>query len=195
MKKFFLILTLLALSLLIVACKKVDNTEVKSAESTANLDKENVQANVQTEKKEEEAYQFEDIPLTLLDGTETSLYAYEGKTIVMNFWTTQCSYCSQMMPHLDALNQREDVVVLSVNSGGSKEEVEAYLKDKGYSFDVFLDEDAKLSNSFAIRGVPSTFFISPNYELYLVQPGLVEKEGLEEIMSRIESFEKNKKGE
>lgn len=190
MKKIILIFSLLALLIFAVACKKEENAVSVATEKSVPLEKEDTQ-----EKTEQEAYQFEDIPLTLLDGTETSLYAYEGKTIVMNFWTTQCSYCSQMMPHLEALNQREDVVVLSVNSGGSKEEVEAYLKDKGYSFDVFLDEDATLSNSFAIRGVPSTFFISPNYELYLVQPGLVEEKGLEEIMSRIESFEKNKKGE
>lgn len=182
MKKHILILSLTALLMLTVACKNEEK-----------VDEASVKTNVTSET--EEVYQFEDIPLTLLDGTETSLYAYEGKTIVMNFWTTQCSYCSQMMPHLEALNQREDVVVLSINSGGSKKEVEAYLKDKGYSFEVFLDEDASLSNSLAIRGVPSTFFISPNYELYLIQTGLVEEKGLDEIMSRIESFEKNKKGE
>lgn len=183
------ILTGLCVALLLTGCSPKPS-------ANGNLSPEKI-TQTETEKEPEKSpvYKFEDIPLTLLDGTKTSLYAYEGKTIVLNFWTTTCTYCSQLMPHLNALNQREDVVVLSINTGSNAEEVTAYLEGKNYDFDVFLDEDSALYNSLALRGVPMTFFISPKYELYLLQQGYVDEKGLDDIMASIEAFEKNNKGE
>lgn len=175
----------------LLAPEAPSQTEVKSD----SKDNSNEGNSKEIENEKPPVYKFDDLSLTLLDGTKSSLYAYEGKTIVLNFWTTDCTYCSQLMPHLNTLDKRDDVVVLSVNTGSNADEVNAYLEGKNYDFEVFLDEDSALYNSLALRGVPMTFFISPQYELYLLQQGYVDEKGLESIMTSIEAFEKNNKGE
>ncbi|MDJ0922174.1 MAG: TlpA disulfide reductase family protein [Henriciella sp.] len=42
-------------------------------------------------------------PFTVLDGSETTLQAYEGQVLVVNFWATWCAPCEKEMPSLAAL--------------------------------------------------------------------------------------------
>ncbi|MGX8797340.1 redoxin domain-containing protein [Fusibacter sp. JL298sf-3] len=198
MKRFLILLV--ALTAVLTACG-TDETTSGLIDSQATSETEKVTEPAETaestepsdtEAAPEEIFTFEDLPMTLVDGTETSLYAYKDKTIVLNFWTTTCQFCAQTMPHLDALNAREDVVVLAVNVGEDAETAKAYLDENGYSMPAFIDPEGELAGTFGIRGFPTTFFISPDYELYLYQPGLLEQEALDGIMTAIEDYEANR---
>lgn len=151
---------------------------------------ENVTGETQ-ESSENALYIFEDFELTALDGTKTNLYAYGGKTIVLNFWTTWCTYCSQMLPYLEVLNQEEDVVVLAVNVGENQKAAQKYMTDKGYTFDVALDEKSNIAAMFGVSGFPTTFFIGPEFEYYLHTPGLLSDVEFEDIMVAIRDFQAN----
>lgn len=198
MKRFLILLV--ALTAVLTACGTEGTTSgLIDSQATSETDKaaEPVDTAEPTDTSDDEAapeeiFTFEDLPMTLVDGAETSLYAYKDKTIVLNFWTTTCQFCAQTMPHLDALNAREDVVVLAVNVGEDAETAKAYLDENGYSMPAFIDPEGELAGTFGIRGFPTTFFISPDYELYLYQPGLLEQEALDGIMSAIEDYEANR---
>lgn len=131
---------------------------------------------------------LDDFKLLTLDGEETSLYAYEGKTILLNFWATWCGYCVQEMPVLDAFNERDDLVVLAISVGEDEDTVREYIEENGYSFEVFLDESGELGETFGVTGLPTTLFLGPDFEYFYSFPGMLTEETLTEILSVIEGI-------
>ena len=135
-----------------------------------------------------EPYYFDDFELLMLDGTKTSLHAYEGQLIILNFWATWCGYCVQEMPLLDELDKRDDVTVLAVSVGEDEKTVRTYIEENGYAFDVFLDEDGKLASRFGVRGFPTSIFIGTDFEYFYSYPGMVEKETIDAIFEAIDGI-------
>ena len=137
---------------------------------------------------EPEPYYFDDFVLYTLDGEETSLYAYEGQIILLNFWATWCPYCVDEMPLLDAINERDDVVVLAIDVGEDQKTVTNYLDDNDYSFEVFLDESGELAGTFGVTGLPMTVFMGPDFEYYYVQRSMLDQNALDAIMEAIDAL-------
>lgn len=135
-----------------------------------------------------EPYYFDDFELLMLDGSKTSLHAYEGQMIILNFWATWCGYCVKEMPLLDELDMREDVTVLAVSVGEDEKTVRDYIEKNGYSFDVFLDEEGTLAGRFGIRGFPTSIFIGPDFEYFYTYPGMVEKDTIDAIFEAIDGI-------
>lgn len=69
------------------------------------------------------------------DGAPTSLAAFRGKTVLLNFWATWCAPCRREMPALDRLQGRAggtDFVVAAVNLDTTKlERPRAFLAEIG----------------------------------------------------------------
>lgn len=135
---------------------------------------------------------LDDFKLMTLDGEETSLYAYEGKTILINFWATWCGYCVQEMPVLDAFNDRDDLVVLAISVGENEKTVRKYIEENGYSFEVFLDESGELGGKFGVTGLPTTLFLGPDFEYFYSFPGMLTEETLTEILTVIEGIREDR---
>lgn len=166
------------------ASETVTTTETSSeANTVAASDASDTEATT-----EYEPYYFDDFTLYTLDGEETSLYAYEGKIILLNFWATWCPYCVNEMPLLDALDKRDDVVVLAVDVGEDQDTVNKYLEDSGYGFQVFLDETGDLAGMFGVTGLPMTVFMGPDFEYYYVQRGMLDQETLDSVMNAIDGL-------
>lgn len=135
---------------------------------------------------------LDDFKLLTLDGEETSLYAYEGKTILINFWATWCGYCVQEMPVLDAFNERDDLVVLAISVGENEKTVRKYIEENGYSFEVFLDESGELGGTFGVTGLPTTLFLGPDFEYFYSFPGMLTEETLTEILTVIDGIREDR---
>lgn len=100
--------------------------------------------------------------LETLEGKNVSLKDFRGKKVLVNFWATWCPYCIQEMPDLNKLyieNKDKDFVVLAVDVGESKADVEKYIKDNPYDFEVLLDKDGRVSMEYLVRGIPTSFMI------------------------------------
>lgn len=107
------------------------------------------------------------------------LDAYRGKTVVLNVWATWCTPCLKEMPSLDRLSAKLEgegikVLALSEDDGGEAQ-VKPYLeKLKVTRLTHLFDTRQAAFQDFAIRGLPTTFVISPEGKIIARLEGAAE---------------------
>ncbi len=116
---------------------------------------------------------------TLQDVKENSyeLIDYRGKVVVLNFWATWCPPCVKEIPSLGRLQKafsKNELVVLSVDVGENKKEVEKFLNRIPADFPVLLDPDGSTVKQWKIAAFPTTFVIDPKGEIKLSYFGGLE---------------------
>ena len=147
----------------------------------------------QSEPSEEEE-KIEAVEFTLYDqyGKEHKLSDYKGKTVFLNFWATWCPPCKEEMPYIEELykeynKNRDDVIILGVaspnlGSEGSKEDIEKFLNEEGYTFPVIFDEGGSQIYQYRISSFPSTFIIDKDGYITKYVPGAMDKETMKNLI-------------
>ena len=105
-----------------------------------------------------------DFTLDLLGGGEVTLSDLRGKPIMVNLWASWCPPCRAEMPAIQKVYQdyRDlGLVVLGVNTTNQDSEADAaaFVREYGLTFPIPLDRDGSVSVRYALRGLPTTFFI------------------------------------
>ena len=98
------------------------------------------------------------------DGATYSLAAMQGKPVIVNFWATWCPPCRAEMPSMErawATLKDEGVMLVAINVGESKEEVDAFLAEVPVSFPLPIDETMRVSQAWPMKGLPTTFVVDP----------------------------------
>lgn len=88
------------------------------------------------------------------NGRTVYLSDYKGQVIFLNFFTTWCPYCYKELPGMAKL----DCKVLMVDLNETPQEVQAYMQQYGYNFEVNYLSSWQCG-SFKIEGVPTSFVI------------------------------------
>lgn len=123
--------------------------------------------------------------LDLNDGT-VKLSDFKGKVVVLRFWATGCKDCVSGMPLLDGYRKKyseNDLTVLGINIGGSKELVSAFAKGLKISYPVLLDPAMMASKKYLVRSVPTTFFIDRKGNAKQVIAGEVPQKVFDKIVA------------
>jgi cytochrome c biogenesis protein CcmG, thiol:disulfide interchange protein DsbE len=97
-----------------------------------------------------------------------SLAAMHGKGVVLNFWASWCKPCEEEAAALEAAwraNKDQGIVFVGVDYLDQDPAAKRYLEKFNISFPNGPDLASKISKRYAIRGVPETFFISPEGKL------------------------------
>ena len=99
-----------------------------------------------------------DLTFRLPDGSESSVAAFAGKTILLNLWATWCVPCRAEMPALDRLQEQlggDDFSVVAVNVDVSKpERARDFLDEIGVSRLAFYsDPTLRIFNRLKSRGL------------------------------------------
>ena len=108
-------------------------------------------------------------PLRLpnLDEEVTDLDSLRGNVVVVNFWATWCPPCRREMPSLERLKNQmetEGVTVLAVNIGEDVDTVFSFLGtiEPAPTFPLLFDEDAASLDDWGVKGLPTTFVVTPD---------------------------------
>ena len=118
-------------------------------------------------------------PLELKD-REDNIYRlrdYRGKVVVLNFWATWCPPCVEEIPSLGRLQQafsKDELVVLSVDIGESKQELQAFLQQVPADFPVLLNPDGTTVKQWKVIAFPTTFVIDSDGIIKLAYYGGLE---------------------
>jgi len=172
--------------------------EEESAASQAE-EEPSSSSTAQEEEKEETLYPAPDFTLTDQYGNSHTLSEYQGKVVFLNFWATWCGPCKSEMPEIQQLYEKyrlneEDLVVLGVanpvteeapgNADKSREEIEAFLEENGYTFPVVMDETGQVLANYGISAFPATFMIDAEGNLFGYVTGAINLEIMEDIVEQ-----------
>ena len=138
--------------------------------------------------------QAADFKLEKLDGTTVSLQSLKGKVVFLNVWATWCEPCREEMPSMetlyDELKSNKDFVMLAVSQDTKgKSAVVPYVEKNGYHFEILLDPENKVGDSYSVSGVPETFIIDRRGRIVAHHMGAFDwsrpdvKEALRQLLS------------
>ncbi|MBR2707186.1 MAG: redoxin family protein [Mogibacterium sp.] len=125
--------------------------------------------------------ELEDFTIECLDGSTFSLADTRGRVVFINLWATYCGPCVEELPYFNDLagEHPDDVTVLAVHNPMSKDDIPAYLADKGWDDLRFaLDTKDKLVWNTVGGGaaMPQTIVLDRNGKVIYNQAGRVTPE-------------------
>ena len=100
-----------------------------------------------------------------VNGIEFRLDSLRGKYILIDFWGTWCAPCVAEMPKVKEYQDKykEELVVLGINSGDSKERIVKFISSKGYNWIQVMSNkgNENLVLKFNVTAFPTKFIIDP----------------------------------
>ena len=164
------------------------NTGFTSIKALENKTSDNT--TVVENSNDENLTDIEKYSFTLKDnkGNDVTLSEYKGKTVVLNFFATWCTYCKMELPSLEEINNtRDDIVIFlvatpDIGNEGSKEYIESFMEENGYSMTVLYDETGEVVSKYNVSGLPTSFFFKPDGSVLGYVPGYVEESSLISIL-------------
>jgi cytochrome c biogenesis protein CcmG/thiol:disulfide interchange protein DsbE len=89
---------------------------------------------------------------------------YRGAVTLVNVWATWCVPCRVEMPAMEKLYQSLAprgfrIAAVSIDEG-SPEDVQAFSRELGLSFDILQDRSTKVQQIYQTTGVPESFLLN-----------------------------------
>lgn len=99
------------------------------------------------------------------DGTEMTLEAFKGKTVLVNFWATWCAPCRKEMPSLAALQDEfggDDFEVVTIATGRNPPPaMKKFFQEAGVTnLPLHRDPKQALARQMAVLGLPVTVVLN-----------------------------------
>lgn len=124
--------------------------------------------------------------LTDAQGHPVSFADYRGQVILYNAWATWCIPCREEMPILEAYYQSHKMdgfVVIAINDGEPIIDADAYVKELGLTFPVWIDLKSQTTKAFEIQYLPISYVIDRSGTVRLKWIGAIKPELLEEYIT------------
>lgn len=128
-----------------------------------------------------------DFTMPNIEGKQHSLSEYRGKWVIVNYWATWCPPCLEEMPELMSFHDKHkdrDAIVLGINYEDiEKAELKEFLEDYFITYPILRADPTSAHTPFGLlRGLPTTYIISPDGELVTTRVGSVSGEYLESVI-------------
>ncbi|MDR9416814.1 MAG: TlpA disulfide reductase family protein [Gracilimonas sp.] len=116
------------------------------------------------------------MPLLTINGEETSLEEFKGKTVFINFWATWCPPCIAEMPNIqslhDDLKDNENIEFVMASLDQDPQKAWNFVKRKEFTFPVY-SVIAK-PRVYDASVVPTTYVISPKGDIVMKHQGMAK---------------------
>jgi cytochrome c biogenesis protein CcmG/thiol:disulfide interchange protein DsbE len=122
------------------------------------------------------------------NGRETSLKAYRGKVVVLNFWASWCVPCVDELPLLERTHRRlaaENATVVGVNLRDVSSDALAFVRRFGLTYPSLRDPDAELAHAYGTTGYPETFVLDRRGRIAAKRRGPVDQAWLDRTLPRL----------
>ncbi|MGD2157537.1 MAG: TlpA disulfide reductase family protein [Anaerolineales bacterium] len=122
----------------------------------------------------------------------------EGKPLVLNFWAALCPPCRLEMPDFQEVYEeyQGQIVLLGLDVGpftalGSREGGQTLLQELGITYPAGTTFDDQVIRSFEVLGMPTTFFITPQGEVFEKWTGILTSDKMGELVEGLFSASSN----
>lgn len=95
----------------------------------------------------------------------TAKFSNNGKPIIIDFWATWCVPC---VMELNAIADKYEywknetgvkIIIIAIDTVHNSTTVSAFVKNKGWNYDVYLDPDGNFQKAMQVMDTPCTFVI------------------------------------
>ncbi len=119
--------------------------------------------------------------------------SWNGKVVIANVWASWCGPCRMEHPEFEKLFQRvrnrQDLMVVSLNTDDDMSLVEPYMKEGGFSFPALFAKDLVDGVAPSVS-IPRTWIISTDQQIEWEQIGFnpADREWVESALSKAEAM-------
>jgi thiol-disulfide isomerase/thioredoxin len=122
--------------------------------------------------------------LSIVTWNETSLSAFEGTPVVLNFWSISCPWCVKQLPYLENVAQQneEELKVIAINMRDSASQIRTFFGDYRPTMIIALDTNREAFADYCLaynntRGaIPFTLFFDSEGLVQYVKIGAFASE-------------------
>jgi cytochrome c biogenesis protein CcmG/thiol:disulfide interchange protein DsbE len=138
-----------------------------------------------------EGFTAPDFTLDLLGGGQVTLSTLRGKVVLVNLWASWCPPCRAEMPAIEKIYrtfkpQGLEVLAVNMTNQDSETAAAAFIQELGLTFPIPLDRNGEVGARYALRGLPSSYFIDRKGIIRSVVVGGPMSEAL--IQSKVEEL-------
>ncbi|MFN3705282.1 MAG: TlpA family protein disulfide reductase [Thermoflexales bacterium] len=128
--------------------------------------------------------------LTDLDGKAVSLAELRGQPMLINFWASWCPPCLKETPALaeayrTLIREGRRVVFIGVGTNDTSENLRRFAEEQSIPYLVLFDAEAKVSDVYGVRGMPTTFFVDSSGVIQRIWNGELRKEQVLQFMREL----------
>ena len=116
-----------------------------------------------------------------------SLEALRGRPVVLNFFASWCGPCVREMPALQAMSEHYEgkVHFVGVTFNDRRDAAKGVLERTGASYPAAFDGPSDLAVDYAVRVMPTTFFIDKEGNLVERKDGEISERQLQTVIDRL----------
>ncbi|MGQ0286224.1 TlpA family protein disulfide reductase [Pasteurellaceae bacterium 22721_9_1] len=127
-----------------------------------------------------------DIAAFDLQGNKVELKQWQGKPILLSFWSESCGVCLAELKEFEKLSAQypDQLQVVAINTDGNKGNTQATVQKRQIQLTVIKDQMQITGERYQIVGTPTTFFIDSEGKIRYKFEGLIPKNKLEQLFTQ-----------
>ena len=123
---------------------------------------------------------------TTTRGEKFNNESLKGKVVLLEFWTTWCTFCLKEAGFVDRINDayaNKDLVILAINVGESRKTVKKYLEQHPRSTRIVYMDETNLAAMFEAKSYPIYVVIDRDGNVAGEQRGAAGEGALRELLA------------
>lgn len=118
------------------------------------------------------------------DGSTSSLAAYRGEPLVVNFFASWCAPCRAELPDLERVHlaRQDEIRFIGINHDLDEATWRSFVEETEITFETVFQPDTEIFTELDAKGMPTTALLSPDGEVLHLHTGLLTDDLLEELI-------------